>query len=135
MIRDLKALQKKLTNLNGNNKSILQQRFSSSQDFDLHELDFLNSVPSFDVIDFLFSNRRVYDLCSTNDSRNTSVNEVSKKLKKIERQTQFLLEERGVKELYIGWPFVIGKFKNSSSTRCPLLFFPLTCLKKMVFGD
>ena len=58
MIRDLKALQKKLTNLNGNNKSILQQRFSASQDFDLHELDFLNSIPSFDVIDFLFSNKK-----------------------------------------------------------------------------
>ena len=133
MIRDLKALQKKLTNLNGNNKSILQQRFSSSQDFDLHILDFLNSVPSFDVIDFLFSNKKVYDLCEVNDSRNASVNEASKKLKKIQRQTHFLLEERGVKELYIGWPFVVGKFKNNSSTRCPLLFFPVNLSQKNGF--
>lgn len=133
MIRDLKALQKKLTNLNGNNKSILQQRFSSAHDFDLHLLDFLNSTPSFGVIDFLLSNKKVHDLCAVNDSRNTAVNEVSRRLKKIQRQTHFLLEERGVKELYVGWPFVVGKFKNGSSTRCPLLFFPVNLSQKNGF--
>lgn len=133
MIRDLKALQKKLTNLNGNNKSILQQRFSLSQDFDLHLLDFLNSQPSFNIIDFFFSSKKVYDLCAINDGRNTSINESSKRLKKIQRQTHFLLEERGVKELYVGWPFVVGKFKNGSSTRCPLLFFPVDLTQKNGF--
>ena len=130
MIRELKAFQKKLTNLNGNNKSILQQRLSASQDFDLHLLDFLNSTPSLDIIDFLFSKKKVFPLCAINDSRNASTNEASRHLKKILRQTSFLLEERGVKELYIGWPFVIGKFKNDTPTRCPLLFFPVDLVQK-----
>lgn len=125
MLQELKAFQRKLTNLTSNNKSLVQLRLSKSQDFDLNELDFLNNTPAFDIIPFLLSSKRKYELCDVLDSRNTNVNECSKTLKKIHRSTQFLLDERGVKELYIGWPFVVGKMADGTSVRCPLLFFPV----------
>ena len=124
MLHELKAFQRKLTNLTSNNKSLVQLRLSKSQDIDLNEFDFLNGNPSFEVISFLLSSRRKYELCDVLDSRNTNVNECSRGLKKIHRSTQFLLDERGVKELYIGSPFVVGKMADGTSLRCPLLFFP-----------
>ena len=125
MEKELKAFQRKLTNLTSNNKSLVQLRLSKTQDVDINEFDFLNVESSFGVIDFLLSSKRKYDLCAVVDSRNSAVNEQSLRLKKIHRNTSFLLEERGVKELYIGWPYVVGKLGEGNSVRCPLLFFPI----------
>lgn len=130
MQKELKAFQRKLTNLTGNNKSLVQLRLSSVQDIDVDDFDFLENKPSFEIIEFLFSSKRVLDLCAFSDPRNASVNESSKRLKKIERQEKMLFEERGVKDLYLGWPFVTGKLKSGTSVRCPLLFFPVAIEQK-----
>jgi hypothetical protein len=52
-------------------------------------------------------------------------NESSRKLKVLQRTDRFLFEERGSKDLHVGWPFVHGKFNDGTLVRCPLLFFPV----------
>ena len=40
---------------------------------------------------------------------------------------QILSKKKGVsKDLYVGWPFVKGKFSDGTSARCPVLFFPVS---------
>jgi hypothetical protein len=104
-------------------------RLSQDQLMDLHETTFLNNLPSFEVIRALINSRNV-KLCQVLDSRLEANNEVSKKLKKLQRTDHFLFEERGSYDLHVGWPFVRGKFSDGTAVRCPLLFFPVTIVQE-----
>ena len=53
MIDILKAYLKRLTNLTGNNRSLLLLKLNSSQFLDIHELNFLNGHSSFSIIEDL----------------------------------------------------------------------------------
>jgi DNA replication protein DnaC len=121
----LKSYLKRLTNLSSNNRSLLLLRLSSDQDIDLHNFDYLSKQPSFGIIEKLIARKNKIALCDLLDSRNEKVNELSKRLKKISRREKFIQDERGAKDLYVGWPFVHGKFSDGTSVRCPLLFFPV----------
>jgi hypothetical protein len=120
---------RRLTNLSGNNRSLLLLRLPADQMIDLHETTFLNGLPSFEVIKALIGSRNV-KLCQVIDPRMEANNEVSKKLKKLQRADHFLFEERGSFDLHVGWPFVRGKFADGTPVRCPLLFFPVTVVQE-----
>ncbi len=64
-------------------------------------------------------------LCPTLDSRDEKANQGSKKLSAISRTEKFLFEEQGVRDLYVGYPWVYGKLMNDTPVRCPLLYFPV----------
>ncbi|WP_346755696.1 AAA domain-containing protein [Splendidivirga corallicola] len=98
----------------------------SNHFIDVHEFDFLNNVPSFEVIEGLIARKLRIPLCSEADSRSEKSNTVSRHLKKLSRVEKFIYEERGSKDLYVGWPFVRGKFSDGTLIRCPLLFFPVS---------
>jgi hypothetical protein len=121
----LKSYLKRLTNLSGNNRSLLLLRQSAEQDISLHALDHILPGGSFSIIQSLIEGKEKISLCDIHDPRNESVNEISKKLNKIVRRDKFIFEERGSRDLYVGWPFVRGKFADGTSVRCPLLFFPV----------
>ncbi|MEL6535442.1 MAG: AAA domain-containing protein, partial [Bacteroidota bacterium] len=125
MQKILQHYLRRLTNLTGNNRSLLLLRLISDQTIDLHELDFLENQPSFSLIEGLIGQKGKQTLCAQLDPRNATNNEVSKRLKKIQRIEQFIFEERGARDLYVGWPFVRGKFSDGTLVRCPLLFFPV----------
>lgn len=120
----LQNFQKKLTNLNSNNKSLLALRTFDS-DVDLHRFDFAKNEKSFSIIEQLLLQKNTITLCDYDDARNETINELSKKVKKVHRINQIIFEERGTKDLYVGWPFVHGMFANGVVVRCPLLFFPV----------
>jgi hypothetical protein len=125
----LRTYLRRLTNLSGNNRSLLLLRLPADQLIDLHETTFLNGLPSFEVIKALIGSRNV-KLCQVLDSRMAANNEVSKKLKKLQRIDHFLFEERGSYDLHVGWPFVRGKFSDGTAVRCPLLFFPVSIVQE-----
>ncbi len=120
----LQTFQKKLTNLNANNKSLLALRTFDS-DIDLHRFDFAKNKKSFSIIEQLLLQQPSIALCDYDDARSETVNELSKKVKKVHRINQIIFDERGTKDLYVGWPFVHGMFANGTAVRCPLLFFPV----------
>jgi len=125
----LQSYLRRLTNLSGNNRSLLLLRLNADQLMDLHDINHLNGYPSFDVIKALIVGKTI-KLCQVLDSRLESNNEVSKKLKMIQRMDNFLFEERGSYDLHVGWPFVRGKFSDGTAVRCPLLFFPVTIVQE-----
>ncbi|MDZ7900837.1 MAG: AAA domain-containing protein [Arcicella sp.] len=121
----LKSYQKRLTNLSSRNKSLLLLNLSTEQFLDMHELDFLQNKPSFNVIEQLIAQKNTISLCEIHDPRYERVNEISKRLRKISRTEKFIVEERGSEDLYVGYPIVMGKFSDGTVVRCPLLFFPV----------
>jgi AAA domain/Protein of unknown function (DUF4011) len=126
----LKSYQKRLTNLTSRNKSLLLLNLSAEQFLDVHELDFLQNKPSFNIIEQLIAQKSTISLCEIHDPRYERVNEVSKRLRKISRTEKFIEEERGSEDLYVGYPIIKGKFSDGTVIRCPLLFFPVTIVQK-----
>ncbi len=121
----LKAFRRRLTNLSSRNRSLLLTSLPASQFLDLHETDFLLNKPSFTLVADLISRKQSVTLCDVLDARQERSNEVSRKLQRIARTTRFIEEERGTEDLYVGWPFVKGKFMDDSVVHGPLLFFPV----------
>jgi hypothetical protein len=76
---------------------------------DIHELDFLTGKPSFHIIEQLIAGKNSIHLCDVHDSRFDKVNEASNKLKKIARTENFIEEERGAHDLYVGYPYDQGQ--------------------------
>jgi len=128
MKKILKTYLRRLTNLSANNRSLLLLRLISDQFIDIHDFDYLLNDPSFEIIKQLIGQKNKIDLTPQIDSRDKQSNEISIKLKKLQRIERFIYEERGAKDLYVGWPFVRGKFADGSLVRCPLLFFPVDIL-------
>ncbi len=125
----LSTYLRRLTNLSGNNRSLLLLRLHAEQLIDLHKLSFLNGEKSFEIINALIGGRPK-KLCQVLDSRVEANNEESKRLKKLQRIDRFVFEERGSNDLHVGWPFVRGKFSDGTAVRCPLLFFPVSIVQE-----
>ena len=121
----LRTYRRRLTNLSSRNRSLLLSNLPSEQFIDVHELDFLLNKTSFEVIAQLLTGKRSVTLCDVMDARNERVNVVSRKLRRIARTERFIEEERGSEDLYVGWPFVRGKFMDGTVVHGPLLFFPV----------
>lgn len=128
MNRILKAYLKRLTNLSSRNKSLLLTSLSAEQFLDLHDTDFLLGKSSMELIRQLVQRKNRIVLCDVLDPRFEKVNEVSKRLRKIARTEHFIEEERGSRDLYVGYPFVKGKLADGTPIHAPLLFFPVTLL-------
>lgn len=125
MQKILKSYLRRLSNLSGTNRSLFLLRLLKEQFIDIHDFDFAENEPSFSIVKSLLEGKKKILLCSEVDSRSKYANELSKRLKKIQRIEKFIFEERGAKDLYVGWPFIKGKFSDDTLVRCPLLFFPV----------
>ncbi len=125
----LKSYQKRLVNLSSNNKSLLLRKLLKGQYIDVHRFDFLQKESSFSIIKKLIEGKSKIPLTPLADSRDEQVNLVSRDLTRLERLNKFLFDEHGSKDLYVGWPFVRGKFSDGTHVHAPLLFFPVDLVK------
>jgi DNA polymerase IIIc chi subunit len=124
----LRTYLNRLTNLTGNNRSILLLRLPKEQFIDLHKFNFLDHKSSFSIITALLAGKSI-KLCQILDSRMELNNEISLRLKRLQRIDKFIFEERGSNDLHVGWPFIRGKLADGSLVRAPLLFFPVTLVQ------
>ncbi|GAB2573031.1 AAA domain-containing protein [Spirosoma areae] len=121
----LKTFRRRLTNLSSRNRSLLLTSLPAGQFLDLHETDFLLNKSSFTLLADLIGRKPSVALCEVLDARQERSNEVSRKLRRIARTARFIEEERGTEDLYVGWPFVKGKFLDDTVIHGPLLYFPV----------
>ena len=126
MKKILQSYLKRLTNLSANNRSILLLRLISDQFVDLHDFNFVDNRPAFSIVADLISRKNKIKLCPQMDSRDDDANKASLALKRLNRTERYIFEERGSRDLYVGWPFIRGKFADGTPVRCPLIFFPVT---------
>ncbi|VAW27644.1 hypothetical protein MNBD_BACTEROID06-1595, partial [hydrothermal vent metagenome] len=115
----LKSYQKRLVNLSSNNKSLLLRKLLKGQYIDVHRFDFLQKESSFSIIKKLIEGKNKIPLTPLADSRDEQVNLVSRDLTRLERLNKFLFDEHGSKDLYVGWPFVRGKFSDGTHVHAP----------------
>lgn len=120
----LKSYLRKLTSLVSSNRSLLLLKASGSQVMDLHEFNHLTVRNAFEIIESLIA-RKAKAVCPVLDSRMETANEISLKLKRLQRTVKFLFEEKGTHDLHVGWPVARGKFTDGTPVRAPLLFFPI----------
>lgn len=121
----LKNYLKKLVNLSGSNRALVLLKLSKENDLDLHSADYLVNASSFALIEQLIAGKAKIAVATRLDSRDAFANRIARQLQKINRKDQFLFEESGTKDLYVGWPFARGLFSDGTPCRCPLLFFPV----------
>lgn len=126
----LKSYYKRLTNLSGNNKSLIQLRLYRDQDIDLRELDFVQGVSCFEVINALISGKKSVSICPVANSRDHNANAAAQLLRRISRRDRFIMQERGARDLYLAWPYVHGQFHDGTPVRCPLIYFPVKLVEK-----
>ncbi|GAB4341567.1 MAG: hypothetical protein OHK0038_21320 [Flammeovirgaceae bacterium] len=100
-------------------------RLVKKQSIDLFQLDFLENKPAFHYLAALIEQKSRITLCSSVDSRSEINNKVSRQLLDLQRMDKFIFEERGAKDLYVGYPFIHGKMLDNTLVRAPLLFFPV----------
>ncbi|GAB3891912.1 AAA domain-containing protein [Spirosoma agri] len=121
----LRAFRRRLTNLSSRNRSLLLTSLPASQFLDLHDADFLLNKSSFTLVAELLARKHSLTVCEVLDARQERSNDVSKRIRRIARTATFITEERGTEDLYVGWPFVRGKFLDDTVIHAPLLFFPV----------
>lgn len=126
----LRTFRRRLTNLSSRNRSLLLTNLPIGQFLDLHETDFLLNKPSFTILADLIGRKAVVPVCDVLDARQERSNEVSRKLRRIDRTARFIEDERGTEDLYVGWPFVRGKFLDNTVVHGPLLFFPVELVQQ-----
>jgi hypothetical protein len=129
MHKILQSYLLKLTDLSSSNRTLLLPKLPAQQFIDLHRFDFLTDKPSFSILQALIAKKKA-TLCAMADSRDEAVNKISLALKRLARHDKFLWEERGAKDLFVGWPFVRGKFSDGTPVRCPVLFFPVELVEE-----
>ncbi|MFY0601177.1 MAG: DUF4011 domain-containing protein [Cyclobacteriaceae bacterium] len=125
MEKVLQTYLRRLTNLSSNNRSLLFLRLISGQSIDVDAFNFALGSSSFNVIESLIGKRSTIPLLSEVDTHDEKANKTSQRLKKINRIERFIFQERGARDLYVGWPFVQGKFADDTPVRAPLIFFPV----------
>ncbi len=125
----LKALQKKLSNLNQKNKLLFHTKVKSSE-IDLSQLAFTGSINTpTEFLNKLLQSTKPIPLCLDVDARDKSANQLSYQLKNITRINDRVLTESGNHSLYLGWPYVEGKLLDGSTVRCPLFFASVNIYK------
>jgi len=121
----LKTFRRRLTNLSSRNRSLLLTHLPVSQFLDLHATDHVLGKSSFSLVVDLIRQKPAIPICDVLDPRQERSNQLSQQIRKIQRTAQFISEERGTDDLYVGWPFVRGKFLDGTVIHAPLLFFPV----------
>lgn len=122
----LKSYQKKLTNLTGNNRSLLLLKLYKDSFLDFKKLDFsYNQRPLHDLFELLILRKKSIPICSINDSRDEISNSLSNLISIIARKNKFIFEENGSKNLKFGFPIIEGKLNDGTIIRTPLIFFPV----------
>ena len=131
MLKDVfQVYLNRLIDLSSRNRAIFLPKLITSQMVDLKDFHFLNNHPSFFYITELLGRKRNIPLIPFADARDKAVNQLSQRLKRLQRHIQLTEQETGERSLFVGWPFVEGKLVNDQVVRCPLVFFPVSLVKE-----
>ena len=122
----LRELSKKLININKSNRMLFLPKLSSKYAVDLYGLS--SRINPLDIL-FKPSNEPIVIAQSTDQdlTRNDPAKERYKNLTGLIREVTRDQRDRGLNDLYIGYPFVEGNLVNGEfGIRAPLCLFPVT---------
>lgn len=120
----------RLTNLSQGNRSLKLGRLSKRRDIDLKDLGFLDSQSAEELLKKILAGKSV-NLIRKLDPRHEPTNLADRRLNNIYRSVNTFFEETGTYDLFIGYPFVEGKFIDGSIVRSPVLLFPVRLIRNL----
>ncbi|MBX7240103.1 MAG: DUF4011 domain-containing protein [Bacteroidia bacterium] len=120
----------RLTNISQGNRAIKLLKLSPRRDLDFTSLAFLEEESAEMLFQKVLAGKNVR-LIQKLDARFEKTNLVDKQLNHIYRELQAIFEETGTKDLYVGYPFVEGKFADGTPVRCPVLLFPVELIRNL----
>lgn len=119
----LKELEKKLVNINRRNRLLYMPKAANKYAVDLFD-------SNTDTLDILFGSKSSVVVCDTLNTTPETEKEQESKYKKfvhLLREVNKDLREKGQNDLYVGYPFVIGRMAGEDfDVRAPLALFPVT---------
>lgn len=130
MRQTLHTYKLRLTNLSQGNRSLKLARLSSRRDMDLLDLGHLENDTAESILAKLIAGKDVR-LINRLDPRLERVNLADRRLSQIHRTAETLFEETGTYDLFVGYPFVEGKFIDGTVARCPVLLFPVRLTRNL----
>lgn len=120
----------RLTNLNQSNRSLKLSRLSAVKDLDLMEAGHANKLSTKEILERIVAGKSV-NLVNQLSARDEAANLLDRRLTKIFREVNTINEETGAYDLFLGYPFVEGKFLDGSVARCPVLLFPVRLVRNL----
>ncbi len=118
----LKELEKKLVSINKRNRLLYMPKATNKYAVDLFDT-------SNNPLDIIFKNPSCMTVCNTaTDIYNGTAENISKYRKFVQllREVNKDLRDKGQNDLYIGYPFVIGRMQGENfDVRAPLALFPV----------
>ncbi|TAE55779.1 MAG: DUF4011 domain-containing protein [Bacteroidetes bacterium] len=126
----LHTYQLRLTNLSQSNRALRLAKLSALRDVDLCSLGFIEKDSPAEMLRKVLAGKDLR-LLSAPDPRFAPANVAGQQLNKIWRTVQTLFEETGAYDLYLGYPFVEGRFLDGTLARCPVLLFPVRLTRNL----
>ncbi len=122
--------QLRLTNISQGNRALKLGKLSVRRDLDWTNLGFLEEESPEILFQKVLAGKNVR-LINKLDARFEETNVVDKRLNQIFRTVESMFEETGTQDLYVGYPFVEGKFADGTIVRCPVLLFPVNLIRNL----
>ncbi len=123
----------RLTNLSQANRSLKLNRLSVRKDIDLTDLTQLNQHSATDILGKIIAGQSV-PLIKNLSARDEATNIADRRLNNIWHEITTLYDESGAYDLFLGYPFVEGKFLDGSIARCPVVLFPVRLVRDFQGG-
>lgn len=124
MLPVIHSYKLRLTNLSQGNRSLKLGTLSVRKDVDLTTTSFFNKLSAEEILTKLISGKSV-DVLKTLNPSDPAAAQLDKRLTQVYREVSNLYEETGAYDLFLGYPFVEGRFADGGIARCPLVLFPI----------
>lgn len=125
LLTALKHLRERLVSGDGRSPSVRLYRTSSGKHFDLAQLDRVITGRSERVVAMLHDATTIPMLSGAEASLSKTSSEVSSAIRYLEREFKARVEETGSRDLYVGYPFLIGVV-GGFFVRAPLVLHPFS---------
>ena len=96
----LQAYLKRLTNLSGNNRSLLLHRLITDQFIDLNELAYIDGNPAWRIMDEVIGRKSSVKLTPISDPRDPNSNKKATRLKRLSRERNLFFKNQ-VQKIYM----------------------------------
>ncbi|MFN7707225.1 MAG: AAA domain-containing protein [Sphingobacteriia bacterium] len=123
----------RLLDLSQRNRALKMPRLLPGRELDLHSLGWTEGTPPEAILASVVAQQRVA-LLKPAARAYPEAERLGRSLTRLYRLLQHGQRETGAYDLYVGYPFVQGRFAEGSVARCPLLLFPVQLVRR-VQGD
>ncbi|MFA6564883.1 MAG: AAA domain-containing protein [Verrucomicrobiia bacterium] len=125
LVAALKHLRERLVSGDGRSPSVRLYRASSGRHFDLAQLDRVIAGRSERITAMLHDNTTIPLLSGEEAGQHKAASDLSRAVRSLDREFKARVEETGTRDLFVGYPFLIGVV-SGFFVRAPLMLHPFS---------